>query len=169
MRRIVLVVNAVVLLALGPVAAGEDRSSSGSEPNRPTAAASAPGADEAAVRARDDEERRAVLARDFDALERIWAAEFTVNAPNDKVVVGAAAVLGMFRQGVVHYSSFERTIEHARISGDHAIVMGREVVKPTGKAPLAGKTVERRFTNVWMRDNGTWRLAARHANVVSAR
>jgi ketosteroid isomerase-like protein len=169
MRRIALLTKSVVLLAFGVVAAADDASSaSASRQPAVSVAKSEPDADEAAIRAREDEERRAVLARDFDALERIWAAEFTVNAPTNKVIVGAATVLGAFRQGVVHYTSFERNIEQIRISGDHAIVMGRETVKPTGKAPLAGKTVERRFTNIWRREGGTWRAVARHANVISA-
>lgn len=168
MRRIALLANSIVSLALGVVAAA-DEAAPASAPRQPavSVAKSAPDADEAVIRAREDEERRAVLARDFDALERIWAAEFTVNAPTNAVMVGAAAVLGAFRQGVAHYTSFERNIEQIRFSGDHAIVMGRETVKPTGKAALAGKTVERRFTNIWRREGGTWRAVARHANVIS--
>jgi hypothetical protein len=47
--------------------------------------------------------------------------------------------------------------------------MGAETVRPIGKAPLAGQTVKRRFTNIWSREGGTWRLIARHANVIPRR
>jgi ketosteroid isomerase-like protein len=33
---------------------------------------------------------------------------------------------------------------------------------------LAGQTVHRRFTNVWKKEGDTWRLWARHANVIPA-
>jgi hypothetical protein len=38
-------------------------------------------------------------------------------------------------------------------------------VKPIENAPLAGKTVDRRYTNVWRREGGAWRLFARQATV----
>jgi hypothetical protein len=46
--------------------------------------------------------------------------------------------------------------------------MGAEIVQPIGDAALAGKTVQRRFTNIWKKDGNTWCAIARHANVVSA-
>jgi ketosteroid isomerase-like protein len=46
--------------------------------------------------------------------------------------------------------------------------MGAEVVKPRDGAPNAGKTVRRRFTDVWRRDaDGKWRLTIRHATITS--
>ena len=43
-------------------------------------------------------------------------------------------------------------IEFIRIDRNIAIVMGAETVQPIGDAPLAGKTVQRRFTNIWKKD-----------------
>lgn len=108
-------------------------------------------AEEAAIRALEDQERSAVLAQDFAALERLWSEDFTVNTPRSDVSAGRGAVLEQFRRGIATYASFDRRIELIRFSGDHAIVMGGETVRPTGNAPLAGETVERRFTNVWRR------------------
>lgn len=108
-----------------------------------------------------------MLNQDFDALERIWSEQFIVNAPTNKVAPNRSVVLAAFRQGLAHYSSFERTIEHIVLQGDFAIVMGAETVKPIGNAPMAGQTVQRRFTNIWRREGGGWRLFARHANNVS--
>lgn len=81
-------------------------------------------------------------------------------APNRQVV------FDLLRQGMIHYSSFEAAIEHIRVDGDITIVMGAETVRPIGKAPLAGQTVKRRFTHVWRKEAGSWRLIARHANVI---
>jgi ketosteroid isomerase-like protein len=126
-------------------------------------------AEEKTVRALDDRERTAVLNQDRPALERLWSDRFTVNAPSNQVVIGRRAVLDLVQQGRIHYSSFERTVEFARVEGDLAVLMGAETVRPIGGAPLAGQTVKRRFTNIWKRQGGTWWLIARHANVIPAR
>jgi ketosteroid isomerase-like protein len=121
---------------------------------------------EATVRALDDQERLAALNQDFAALERLWSEHFIVNAPSNQILPNRSAVLDYFRKGMTTRSSFERSIEQVRVDGDIAIVMGAETLKPTGKAPLAGQTVHRRFTNVWKKEGDTWRLWARHANVI---
>lgn len=122
--------------------------------------------DEATIRALEEQERLGVLNRDSEALERIWSEHFMVNSPFNQVAPNASVVLDLMRQGLIHYTSFERRIEHIRIEGGIAIVMGGETVQPTGSAPLAGQTVQRRFTHVWRRDAGAWHLIARHANNV---
>ena len=57
------------------------------------------------------------------------------------------------------------------IDGDFAIIMGSETLVPVSSAPAAGLTagrkVVRRFTNVWKREAGAWRLYWRHANVIA--
>lgn len=125
--------------------------------------------DEETVRSLDDQERTAVLNRDHAMLERLWSDRFTVNGPSDQVVPGKGAVLDLVQRGVIHYSSFERRIEFIRIDGDLGIIMGVETVQPIGDAPFAGQTVHRRFTNIWRKEAGTWRMIARHANVIPTR
>lgn len=123
--------------------------------------------DEETVRSLDDLERIAALKRDIPALERLWSEQFTVNAPNNRIVIGKRAVLDTFvHAGVINFSSFERKIEFIRVDGDLAIIMGAETVRPIGDAPMAGQTVHRRFTNIWKKGDGTWRLFARHANMI---
>jgi ketosteroid isomerase-like protein len=125
-----------------------------------------PRPDDVVVRALDDEERQAALKRDIRALERLWSEQFTVNAPNNRVVIGKRAVLDEFvTGGVVRFSLFERRVEFIRVDADYAFVMGSETVKPVG-GPSAGQLIQRRFTNVWKKEGGTWRLFARHANVI---
>ena len=75
--------------------------------------------------------------------------------------------MGLVRAGILDYASFEREIEAVLIHGDTAILMGLETVKPRNKAPLAGQTVRRRFTNIWMKRDGRWQLTARQATVIS--
>jgi ketosteroid isomerase-like protein len=130
-----------------------------------------PSSDEAAVRSADDEERIAALNRDTAALTRLWSDQFAVNAPNNKVVVGKRAALDAFvRGGIINFSSFGRQIEFIRVDGDFAFIMGLETLVPLSDAPSfglkAGQPTQRRFTNVWKKEAGTWRLYARHANVI---
>ena len=130
--------------------------------------------EEQAVLALDDQERIAALERDVPALDRLWSDQFVVNAPNNQVVVGKRAVLDTFvGAGVINFSSFERHIEFVRHDGDFVFIMGLETVRPLTDAPaaglVAGQAIQRRFTNLWKREGNTWRLFARHANVIHRR
>lgn len=134
--------------------------------------AQSPSEDEQRVRALDDQERIAAHSRDIPALERLWSEQFIVNAPNDQVVVGRQAVLDTFvRSGIIDFARFDRQIELIRADGDYVILMGLETIEPRSDAPgaglVAGRTVRRRFTNIWRREGETWRLFARHANVIA--
>ena len=127
-------------------------------------------ADDAAeqeIRKVDRAERDAVLARDLPAIERAWADDFIVNAPNNQVLKGKKEAVELVRAGILDYASFERDVEAVLIHGETAILMGLETVKPRNKAPFAGQTVRRRFTNIWMKRDGRWQLTARQATVIS--
>lgn len=110
-------------------------------------------------------ERDAVLAGDEAALKQLWDEQLIVNAPNNAVVSGRAAVLELVRLGIIRYARFERQIDRVELFGDVAVTMGSEKVQPIA-GPLAGKLVERRYTNVWRQADGEWRMCARHANVI---
>jgi len=124
---------------------------------------------EAQVRALDDEERIAALKRDTTALKRLWSDQFVANGPNNKVVADKRALLN----ALVPRSSYVRQIEFARVDGDFAFLMGLETLIAVTDAPdvrlIAGQPTRRRFTHVWKREGDTWRLYARHANVIADR
>jgi ketosteroid isomerase-like protein len=129
------------------------------------------GLTEQSLRALDDRERIAALNRDVPMLESLWSEHFTVNAPNNQVVVGRQQNLETFvRSGIINFASFDRAIEFVDIDGDFGVVMGLETVVPRSDAPsaglVAGQAVRRRFTNIWRREGDTWRLYWRHANVI---
>ncbi len=96
-------------------------------------------------------------------MERNWARDYTVNNPFNQVV---NASQGPIRAGFLTYSSFIREVERVLIHGKTVIVMGKETVAPSGTSADAGRTINRRFTNVWMQENGKWLLTARHASVI---
>jgi ketosteroid isomerase-like protein len=133
------------------------------------AAAQGQSADEKAVRDLDNQERIAALNKDTKALERLWSEQFVGNQPNNRVVADKKALIA----ALVPRSSYVRNIEFFRIDGDFAFLMGLEIIVAATDAPgvglAAGKPTQRRFTNVWKREGNTWRLYARHANVIPER
>jgi ketosteroid isomerase-like protein len=116
---------------------------------------------EAEIRALEDEGRRAFLERDLAALEGLWSDTLHVNSPLNVVNPGST-VAELLRTGRIGHISFEAEIEHLARHGDVAIVMGSETIvdEPGGPA------LHRRFTNVWRLERGSWKLVARHANLV---
>jgi ketosteroid isomerase-like protein len=119
------------------------------------------------IRKLDRAEAAAVLVTDVPAIEKFWSDDFTVNAPNNKILTGKRDAIKLVREGILDYSSFERDVEAVLVHGDTVIVMGLETVKAKGNAPLAGQTVRRRFTNIWMKREGQWQLTARQATIIS--
>ena len=105
----------------------------------------------------------ALLRNDVDEMQTHWAKDYTVNNPFNKV---GKASEGPIRAGTLTYSSFLREIESVLIHGETVIVMGGEIVVPNDKSPESGKTIHRRFTNIWMNENGKWLLIARQASVI---
>lgn len=111
-------------------------------------------------------ERESVLKSDSAVLfDKIWSPHMIVNTPVNMVgtVEGTKAQL---RSGNFSYLSFERNIEKVTFNDNIAIVMGGEIIKPQGKQINAGKTVSRRFTNVWLYKNGQWSIIARQATII---
>jgi len=105
----------------------------------------------------------ALLRNDIAAIKRNWATDYVVNNPRNEVV---EASKGRIASGARTYSSFIREIERVLIHENTVIVMGQETVVPSGTAPDAGKTIIRRFTNIWMKRDGKWLLTARQATVI---
>ena len=103
----------------------------------------------------------AILRGDLPALDKLWTTDFKVNNPFNQIDQA-----DRIRTGAVTYSSFLREPESVLIHGNTVITMGHEIVVPKGNSPDAGKTINRRYTNIWMKRSGKWRLIARHASVI---
>ena len=121
---------------------------------------------EGEVRKIDLAEADAILRNDAAAAAAFYADDIVVNNPRYTVTNGKQALMTLIRTGSIHYSSFVREIENIAFQGETAIVMGKETVKPDGNAPGAGQTIQRRYTNIWMKSNSKWLLIARHANII---
>lgn len=123
---------------------------------------------EGEIRKIDLAEADAILRNDAAAAEAFYADEIVVNNPRYTITYGKQALMALIKTGSIHYSSFVREIEKITFQGETAIVMGKETVKPVENAPGAGQTIQRRFTNIWMKRDGKWLLIARHANIICA-
>jgi ketosteroid isomerase-like protein len=123
-------------------------------------------AKENTIRSLEEEERMAVLKEDVQALERLWSEQLIVNNPQNEISADRSVVLDRVKRGLIRYSQFERRIESMRVHEDLAIVMGSETVVRKGDTASATQAVRRRFTNIWRKSGPTWRMIARHANVV---
>ena len=121
----------------------------------------------AAALAELDRVDAAILSGDAAGFAASFAPEAWVNGPTNSMVCGADAGQA-FALGFIDYASFERRIEHLalRPTGE-VLVMGEETVTPRNKAPHAGKTLRRRFTEVLRLVDGQWRQSIRQATIIA--
>lgn len=113
------------------------------------------------VRKLDLEHADAVLRGDQVAMNKYWTEDFIVNNPFNEIDQA-----DRIKKGTMTYASFVRQAEAVKVHGNTVIVMGKEIVVSKGTSPDAGKTINRRYTNIWMMRDGKWRLVARHASVI---
>jgi ketosteroid isomerase-like protein len=146
MKYSIFVTAFILLISTGPL--------SGQTPQEKTAI-------EQEVKRLDLEHADAVLRGDQEAMNKYWTEDFMVTNPFNEIDQA-----DRIKKGIVTYASFIRESEAIKVHGNTVIVMGKEIVVPKGKSPDAGKTINRRYTNIWMMRDGKWRLVARHANVI---
>lgn len=122
--------------------------------------------DETVIRRLENEEREAILKKDTTKLYQLMASEIVVQNP-ENAIVGFKQIINRVKTGKINYASFERLIEKVTFFKNTSIVMGKEVLIPQGSTDNTGKTVTRRFTNIWMKEKNVWKLIARQATIVS--
>ncbi|HEU4652244.1 MAG TPA: nuclear transport factor 2 family protein [Croceibacterium sp.] len=106
----------------------------------------------------------ALIEDDHAAFADGLADDLVVNNPQNTISMpGDTARLNA--EGRIRYDSYVRTIEYAGRRGDLVVLMGEERV--TRKGAPAGEVEVRRFTDIWRRDGGKWRLTARQATKVA--
>jgi hypothetical protein len=125
---------------------------------------------EASLRAADAEQMRIIVQADATAQKAFMHPNYMINAPSNRVI-HKDVIVDMLAHGKMGNDFFERVIEDLRITGNVGIVMGREVVHPTPTSELGmlhgNKVLNRRFTNVFLFEDGKWRFLARQATIVN--
>lgn len=126
-------------------------------------------ADERAVLAADARQRDAVANVDLKAIAAISHPNLRVNAPNNRILT-RADLIRMVGSGEIRNEVFERVPETVIVTGDIGVVMGHETVFPgagSEQARMYGqRTLNRRYTNVFLREGKAWRHLARQANII---
>lgn len=131
--------------------------------NAPVSAQLSP---EAEIRRVEALEKEALLKGDTAMLRELMSPQIVVQNP-DNNIIRFQDILSRIRDGKIDYGSFERIIEAVSFIDNIAVVMGKEIIEPRGETLHAGKTVTRRFTNIWVNRDKHWKLAARQATIVS--
>ena len=118
------------------------------------------------IRRLDQLESNSIYKADTTTLLKIWAKDYVVNNPYGQIVT-VPQILGFIRSGQIDYSTVERVIERVTFTQNIAITMGYEVVTPQNLTNNAGKIITYRYTHIWIKTKGQWRLTARQATTYS--
>jgi len=119
---------------------------------------------EAEIKNLEQAEVKALQDKDTNTIKKIWDKDYIVNNPENKIVLAKPNPLD---RPVIQKTkvSFTREVEKVLVNGDIAISMGNETVVPADGS-TQGQTIKRRYTNIWMKKDGAWKLVARHANII---
>ena len=114
---------------------------------------------EEAIRKLDNERIQAQIHADATALDRIYAADFIGVGPSGRVRT-KPQVISDFTSGDLKFQSITTDDIQVRVYGNTAVETGRSTMIGQDK----GQTVPRdtRFTRVWVKQQGRWRLVANH-------
>ena len=128
---------------------------------------------QAAAQATNVEQTLLQLERDWEqanakndtaALERILAPEF-VSTDSDGRLVTRAEMFARRKSGAVKFTEFTQDDYKVHVVGDTAVVPGRSTLKGIrdGKN-LSGRE---RWTDVFVRRNGSWQAVASHSSRIA--
>jgi len=120
------------------------------------------------IRKLDQLEAQATISGDTITLKKLWSPSFVVNNPAN-TVVNVTQIRQLMKEGKIAYTTFIRVIEKVMINGQVAITMGYEENQPDKATDNAGKKVTRRYTNVWLKGKGGWRIIARQATIINVK
>jgi len=114
---------------------------------------------EQVIRQLDHERIQAQITADAVALDRIYAADFIGVGPSG-TVRAKPQVLSDFTSGNLKFQSITTDDVTVRIYGSTAVETGRSTMVGQDK----GRPVPRdnRFTRVWVKQQGRWRLVLNH-------
>ena len=150
MRRTLVI--AVVILAATSIALGQTQSAKRDQKRNV----------EQAIRRLDKERIQAQVHADAEALDRIYADDFIGVGPSGTVRT-KPQVIADFTSHDLKFQSITTEEVQVRVYGNTAVETGRSTMTGQDK----GKDVPRdtRFTRVWVKQQGRWRLVANHYSI----
>lgn len=119
-----------------------------------------PNPEEESIRKVEDEFASAYGRNDAEALDRLWAADYTFVNPAGQVLTKAQR-LAMLRSGELKIESYTRDDEKIRVYGDTAVVTYRSTVH----AQRNGNDIssQRRVITVLVKKDGRWQTVAQQS------
>lgn len=147
MNRILVV--AVLIVALGPLAVGQTKTARRTQTDRVVER----------IRKLDQERIQAQIHADAAALDRIYADDFIGIGPSGTVRT-KPQVLADFTSHELTFQSITTDEVRIRVYGNTAVETGRSTMAGQDKGKIVPR--DNRFTRVWVRRQGRWRLVANH-------
>ena len=147
---------AAVVLTVAPMGVAQKQSATGSHQTSV----------EEVIKKLDNERIQAQIHADASSLDRIYAPDFIGVGPSGRVRT-KPPVISDFTSGDLKFQSITTDDVQVRVYGDTAIETGRSTMIGQDK----GQTVPRdtRFTRVWVKQHGRWRLVANHYSTPTTR
>ena len=150
MRR-TLVIAALVLTAV-PIALGQQQSARRAQRRSV----------EQDIRQLDNERIQAQIHADAATLDRIYADDFIGVGPSGTVRT-KPQVISDFTSGHLKFQSITTDDVQVRVYGNTAVETGRSTM--TGQDKSKAVPRDTRFTRVWVKQRGRWRLVANHYSI----
>jgi ketosteroid isomerase-like protein len=109
----------------------------------------------------EDELYHAIERNDTDVINRIWADDIAYTTGAGEIQDKATA-LAAFRSGAVQLTVLKHDEIRVHVYGNTVVVTGRS----TSSAVMNGGSSKgpRRFTDVWVKLDGRWRLVVHHVS-----
>ena len=114
---------------------------------------------EQVIRKLDNERIQAQIHADVAALERIYADDFIGVGPSGTVRT-KPQVISDFTSGNLRFQSITTDDVRVRVYGNAAVETGRSTMNGQDKGNAVPH--DPRFTRVWVKQQGRWRLVANH-------
>lgn len=121
---------------------------------------------EAQIRTLEQQQCQAALSGDAATLKRIFATDYLMVNPAGAITT-REQLMALLTGGTHPYRSAVYTTDVVRDLGKVIVTIGREDVVAS-QGPQAGQLVHRRVTQVWVQEQGAWRLNMRQAMVIPA-
>ena len=111
------------------------------------------------IRRLDDERIQAQIHADASALDRLYADDFIGVGPSG-TMRSKPQVITDFTSGTLKFQSITTDEVQVRVYGSTAVETGRSTMKGEDKGKVVPQ--DTRFTRVWVKQQGRWRLVANH-------
>jgi len=130
----------------------------------------------AEVLALQDRMNDAALRGDGAAFDEFLSKNFVASDPSN-TIRHRDDMIALFSSGQVAYSSVKTAIDYAdQLAEDIVVVMGTEITEQSAvpsdtrlESVAVGKTLNRRFTNVYRKEDGAWRLLVKQSTITPAK